>query len=264
MLYTTDGLVLRETSTGEHDRLLTLLTPGEGRITVSAKGSRSQKSKLSGASKLFAYSNFEIYKKGEYRYAREAYIIEPFFGLSNSLESISLASYLCDIAYDITREDVPCVDILRMTLNSLYVLSRGSKAPALVKGVYELRAAGYSGFMPNLERCAECGSEKPVSPMLDVMNGSLYCSECLEKYRARHEIELLHMEDASERNIFCRLSPSSLVALRYALLAKPERMFAFELDDADELRLFSHAAEVYLLNHIEHDFDTLKFYRSIT
>ena len=263
MLYTTDGLVLRETAVGENDKIINLLTPAEGQITVSAKGAKSGKSKLAGATKLFSYSNFEIYKKGEYRYAREAYIIEPFFGLSASLEAMSLASYLCDVASDITGEGVASVDILRMTLNAFYVLSKGTKDPALVKAVYELRAAGYSGFMPDVRACAECGKENPEKPMLDVMNGCLYCESCLEKHRAKHKIELLHIEDAGERDVFCRLSPSSLAALRFALGAKPERMFSFGLDDDFELKLFSHAAETYLLNHLEHDFDTLKFYKSI-
>ena len=43
MLYATDGLVIRETDVGEHDKLLTLLTPSEGQISVSAKGARSSK-----------------------------------------------------------------------------------------------------------------------------------------------------------------------------------------------------------------------------
>ena len=117
MVYSTDGLVLRETPVAEHDKLLTLLTPSEGQISVIAKGARSSRSKFLSSAKLFTYANFEIYKKGEYRYLRDASVNEPFFGLSDDIEKMSLASYLCELATDITGEAVSSVDVLRMTLN---------------------------------------------------------------------------------------------------------------------------------------------------
>ncbi|HOA85757.1 MAG TPA: recombination protein O N-terminal domain-containing protein, partial [Bacillota bacterium] len=41
MLFSTDALVLRCLDTGDYDRILTLLTPEKGRISVIAKGVRS-------------------------------------------------------------------------------------------------------------------------------------------------------------------------------------------------------------------------------
>lgn len=263
MLYATDGLVIRENAVGEHDKLLTLLTPSEGQITVSAKGACSARSRLSGACKLFTYGNYEIYKKGEYRYIKDASVIEPFFGLSSDIEKMSAAAYFCEIACDITGEGVPSVDILRMTLNSFYALSKGIRSTALIKAVYEIRAAGYSGFMPEIDACALCGEKNPAYPMLDVMNGRLVCSECKKKIENLRSRELDISDDPAERGIYCRLTPSSLAALRFALTALPTRMFSFDLTDEKELSLFSAASEAYLLNHLERDFATLKFYKSL-
>lgn len=263
MLYATDGLVIRETDVGEHDKLLTLLTPSEGQISVSAKGARSSKCRLAGVSKLFTYGNYEIYKKGDYRYIKDASVIEPFFGLSSDIEKMSAAAYFCDIACDITGEGVPSIEILRMTLNSFYALSKGIKSTPLVKAVYEIRAAGYSGFMPELEHCALCGETNPARPVLDVMNGRLLCASCRQKIENARQKELATSLDAPYVSIYCRLSPSSLAALRFSLSALPERMFSFDLTEEGELAIFSHACETYLLNHLERDFSTLKFYKSL-
>ena len=58
MSYTADGLVLRVKTTGENDKLLTLLTPLQGKITVLVKGGRSLKSGSLSATQLFSYGNY--------------------------------------------------------------------------------------------------------------------------------------------------------------------------------------------------------------
>ena len=68
--------------------------------------------------------------------------------------------------------------MLRMLLNSLYMLEQRTKPAALIKGVFEMRTAALSGFCPSLECCALCGKETPAGAYLDVMNGRLLCDAC--------------------------------------------------------------------------------------
>lgn len=263
MVYSTDGLVIREVPVGDHDKILTLLTPAEGKITVSVKGARSSRSKIGGASKLFTYANFEIYKKGEFRYTRDASVTEPFFGLSGDIEKMALASYICEIACDITGEGEESEDVLRMTLNSFYALAKGLYPLPQIKAVYEIRAAAMSGFMPDLSGCACCYEKLPESGMLDVMNGSIYCSKCIGEHNEKTEKEMAEHPELTERIIYCRLTASTIAAMHYALASPPQRMFSFELKEEEEIRYFSHACETYLLHHLERDFSTLNFYKSL-
>ena len=64
----TDGLVVRETQTGTADKIITLLTPSYGRLSVSWKGASSLKKKYSASAQPFAYSTFQLRKKGDYYY----------------------------------------------------------------------------------------------------------------------------------------------------------------------------------------------------
>lgn len=48
------AIVLRRTNYGEADRILQLLTPEHGKVSVIAKGARREKSKLAGGIELFA------------------------------------------------------------------------------------------------------------------------------------------------------------------------------------------------------------------
>lgn len=263
MVYSTDGLVLREVALGEHDKLLTILTPADGRITVSAKGARSARSKIGSATKLFTYANFEVYKKGESRYIKDASITEPFFGLSEDIEKMALASYICEVASDITGEGVSSVDIMRMTLNSFYAISKGLYPLPIIKAVYEIRAAGFSGYVPDLDGCAICSEQITKSGMLDVMNGCIYCEKCADKHLKAAEKEMYEHPELAERIVYCRLTTNTVAALRYALFSPSTKMFSFDLTEKDELSFFTHACEKYLLHHLERDFNTLNFYKSL-
>lgn len=56
----TKAIVLRRTNYGEADRILQLLTPNHGRLSVIAKGVRREKSKLAGGIELFAVCDVSI------------------------------------------------------------------------------------------------------------------------------------------------------------------------------------------------------------
>jgi DNA repair protein RecO (recombination protein O) len=262
MLSTTDGLVIRVTDREDNDKLLTVLTPDRGQITVIAKGARSVHSKLLPLVQPFTYANFEIYEKGSsLGWLRGGSVIEPFYGVRDDLDHLALASYLAEVGCDITGEGEPAVDILRLLLNSLFALSGGIKPPWIVKGTFELRAAGFSGFMPDFSGCDACGCQISDPMYLDVMNGRLLCSECV-RTAGRVKRTEMEMEDAGELSLLLPMSSSVTAACRYILTARPERMYAFSLDES-ERENFARVCEDYLLHHLERGFDSLIFYKSL-
>ena len=193
---------------------------------------------------------------------RSGSVIDGFFGLRNDIEKISLAAYLADIAWELSGEDVPAVEMLRMTLNAFYALSNGLKSQEIVKGVYELRSAGFSGFMPDLSKCRYCKKDGAETFYLDVMNGALICSDCILRKSTKERAQETY-ESGEERIVLLPMSQSVLAATRYALYSPPERMFSFALDGEEEIAMFSKTAEEYLLHHLERGFSSLDFYKSL-
>lgn len=62
----TKAIVLRRTNYGEADRIVQLLTPSEGKLSVMARGVRREKSKLAGGIELFARCDVTVSSgKGE-------------------------------------------------------------------------------------------------------------------------------------------------------------------------------------------------------
>lgn len=258
---TVDGLVLREVSVGESDKILTVLT-ADGQITLMAKGARSVKSKFLPVCRLFTYANFEYYERGGYCWVAGGSVNESFFSLGSNITGFALASYVLQLASEITGEGVEASEILRMTLNTLYAIEKQLRPYDQLKAVYELFAADVSGFEPDLTVCSVCEKTVDGDMWLDVMNGCIVCAKC-QSERSGGSLPVPETDRYETRNILVPLDPSALAAMRHVQSAPMSRIFSFSLKTKEALDSFSRAAETYIVNHLERSFDTLEFYRTV-
>ncbi len=263
MEFATNGIITRIYDVGASDKMLNIITSDRGRIGVMVKGGRSPSSKLRSVSQLFTYANFEISQKGSMYWLRSGSVINPFYDLSMDIARVSLASYLCDLANELTDEGGEDDSIMRLLLNSLYLIGRGKKDARIVKAVFELRAAAISGYCPELSFCAYCREPYADIMYLDVMGGKLICTDCLSKKNGKGIEISKEFEYVPEASILCGLSPSAMAAVRYIVNAEDSRIFSFELKDDGETEELSRAAEQYILNHLERSFDSLTFYKQV-
>ena len=127
MEFATNGIITRVYDVGASDKMLNIITQARGRIGVMVKGGRSPSRKHRSVSQLITYANFEISQKGNLYWLRSGSVINPFYDLSIDIARVSLASYLCDLANELTDEGGEDDSIMRLLLISLYLLGRGVK-----------------------------------------------------------------------------------------------------------------------------------------
>ena len=95
MLITTDGLITRSYPSGEHDRIVHLVTPEHGRLSVMVKGGQSKTNRHAAITQLFTYGNYELYhKSGEMYWLRGGSVLHSFYDLTSDLTAMALATYL--------------------------------------------------------------------------------------------------------------------------------------------------------------------------
>ena len=179
-----------------------------------------------------------------------------------------MASYIVDVACEISGENSADTDLLRAVLNTLYAISKELRPLDLIKGAFEFFAASHSGFAPDTSGCSSCKAQTCDGGFcLDVMNGSLLCSDCLsarqKTFYAQSLSEVPEYDRFSTRNILIPLTPETVMAISYASSAPISRLFSFSLSKSSDVQLFSKAGETYLQNHLERSFDTLDFYHTI-
>ncbi|MBR2340638.1 MAG: DNA repair protein RecO [Clostridia bacterium] len=257
MLNEIKGVVIRETNINESDKLLTVFTDN-GTVPVTAKGVRSIKSKNMPACQMFCYSTFTLYEKNGYYWAKEASLINNFFDIRLSVERTAIASYICE-AIDYTATSEPSDEYLSVVLNSLYALSLERYSPEKIKAVFELRVSSLLGFTPDIDACRSC-KQKKERYTLDIMNGSLICSECKKIQAIDSYFE--QTDENGFRYPVVNITDPVREAMRYVIHCKPKDILNFNIPPED-MQCFVKAAEAYFINQIDHGFKTLDFYYSI-
>lgn len=265
MRSTSDGLIIKERASGESDKLLTVLTADRGKILICAKGVRSLKSKNASICRAFTYANLEYYEKNGMFWLASGEVKEHFLTLGTPLEALSLAAYIADVADELSGENFSDTTLLRLLLNTFFAIENSLRPYPLIKGAFEFFAAAHAGFAPDLSSCEKCGkgigdTDKLV---LDVMNGSLLCSECIADKRIPLTNEIAEYDRFETKNVLLPVTPEVIMAIRYAVSADLKRLYSFTLNKESDLSLFSSAGEVYLQNHLERGFETLNFYHDV-
>ena len=248
MHLTTNALVLREVNYKESDKILTLLTEQEGKLTVSARGCRKKGSVIAAACQLLVWGEFTLYEFREMWSVKETASERLFDGIRADLEKLSLASYLAEVTEALAEEGQPDPGLLAVTLNCLHALDKLPASPVQVKAAFEWRAMALAGDEPQLERCGVCFREQPLEPHIHLGEGTVHCAACRSRLG---------------EGVSMPLTPSSLAALRHIVWGPRKRLLSFRLDGEGMKRL-GGAAGAYLMTRLERGFRTLDFYKSIT
>lgn len=239
------GLVLKETNIKEADKLLTILTRDNGKLTVKAPGARRKGCRFRSSAQLFAYSEFTLFEYKGYYSINEAEPIEHFMELSGELELLSLASYFLQLLDAASDEDSVNNELLSLGLNSLYALSKLKKSPDVVKPAFELRLICLAGYEPQVFECPYCGNEQP--DRFNLTEGTVHCAAC---------------RGFITEGISMPINPAALSAVRHIVSGDPRKIFSYKIDAEAEKQLIG-VSEAYVLTQLERSFSTLDFYKTI-
>ena len=246
MFVNTEGLVLREVRYKEADRILTLLTPAYGKITVKARGALRRSSRIAAATQQLTWSDFVLFRNKERWSVNEASVKEDFAGLRGDLTALSLGCYAAECIDTVSVEDQPEPELLQLALNMLYAVSQNTRPQAQLKAAFELRLASLTGYMPDLRSCCVCGSEQPEEPSFGSETGRICCRHC--------------RPEAPGTQFY--LGDEGLAAARYIVSAPAKRLFSFHVGE-ESLGRLSEAAEAYFIYSAGRRFGTLDYYRSL-
>ncbi len=246
MFATVKGLVLRQVRYKEADRILTLLTAEEGKLTVKARGALRRGSKMAAASQDLCYSEFTLFGNRGRWTADEGSSLEQFLGLREDIAQLALGAYFAELLDTVCPEEQPAGPALQLALNALYALSRGMYTPAHVKAVFELRLLSLEGFQPEVDACGVCGRQEPDGPMFSPASGMVHCAGCAP--------------GAAGASV--ALDGPALAAMRRIVLAPPKKEFSFALQD-DSLERLGRAAELFARYQLDKNFYSLDYWKSV-
>lgn len=252
-----DGVVIRETAYGDNDKIVTLLTDTLGKITVTAKGVRSIKSKNSAAVQLFALSQFELTGKNGRYTLKTALLNNSFYALRDDINRFALGSYIVDVVGTVCTENSDETQMLRLLKNCLYAMAEFRDVPLWkIKAAFELKCMAINGLAPDLSCCCDCGKSTEDDTFADKFGyllfapseGAPMCAACAA---------------AREQNYFVQISRETAKIMQYLLECPQSKMLRFSAEQAQVKNELCTAAEKYLCCQTMRRYETLAFYKSL-
>jgi len=146
------GIVIKAAPIGEYDKLVTILTTGEGKLRAFARGAKRINSPLNANTQPFCFGEFNIYQGKNSYSINEANIKNPFREIREDLNLSLYGMYFLELCDYFARDNNPEDDLLKLLYQSLRALLSDKFQNEFVKTVFELKAFMLSGEYPGIPK----------------------------------------------------------------------------------------------------------------
>lgn len=229
------GIVIAENNMGDYDKMLTILTPGFGKISCVAKGARRPQSALLAGTQLFCFAEYMMYKGTTTYHINSCETIEMFYNLRTDLDKLKYAIHINKIIQDITQEGQNCYKILQLLLNTLYIISETETNMDFILSVFKFRLLCILGFTPIVLNCASCKKQENLNKF-SIRDNGFKCETCGKL-------------DKSSIN----MSESTKNAIKFVTSAPAKKVFSFNLKD-EGLKEFKLISKIYFNEKLEKEY----------
>jgi DNA repair protein RecO (recombination protein O) len=182
-LIETEAVVLRTLRYGESDAILTLLTPGAGRVSAIAKGARKPTSRQGGRLQPGVRLQASLVQgRGDLLIMRSSQVVDAGAGLWMDGYRLRAAGCVLEVAMRVVPEDEEAEAAYNLTTRALALISTAAPRegqprfePYVLGMQAKLLAA--SGLVPHLASCAACGGPAPLVGFAATAGGAV-CPAC--------------------------------------------------------------------------------------
>lgn len=148
--FVTPAIILRRTDYGEADRILTALTPEQGKLRLMAKGVRRMKSKMAGGIDLFTVSSLTVLEgKGDMGTLISARMQQHYGRIVRDLDRVQLGYDLIKLLDKVT-EDNPEPDYFQLLEQAFQALDEPAIDLSLIRLWFQSQLLRIAGHSPNL------------------------------------------------------------------------------------------------------------------
>lgn len=231
----TKGIILVENNVGDYDKMITMLTPGLGKIGCHAKGARRNKSSLMAGTQFLCFGEYLLFKGNDTYNINSCEPIEIFYNIRIDYDKLKYVAQIIKIVCDVTNENDNSYRTLQLLLNTLYTISELEKNLDLVLAIFKIRLLSILGFTPKIDKCKNCNEEIDIK-YFSIKDDGIKCGACGKIDKSAIQI-----------------SEGTLTAIRYIITAPAKKIFSFNVSEEciKELELVS---KIYLNEKIEKEY----------
>lgn len=223
------GIVIKEVQYKDNDKIITILTDTLGKISCIAKGAKKTNSPILANSQYLVYNEFVLYKSKNFYYINSASVVDTFYNLRVDLDKLESVFELTRLIQRVTDENQDTSNILKLFLNTLYILNKLNKDNNLIISTFKIKLFCLLGFMPHIKKCSNCGQafldlDTKDSLYYDYVENVFCCENCI---------------NGKDKRRYIKINKVTVIAIEYIMKSDIKKVFNFELKDISGLKLFS-------------------------
>ena len=154
-LYRDQGVVLRTIKLGETDRIVSMMTRGNGKVRAVAKGVRKPGSRFGARLEPTTHLAFQCYRGRELDVITQVETIDANRALREHYGCLTHAVSMLEAVDQVSLEREPNHALYRMLEQALRTLA--NEPSPIVSTAFFWKMLSLEGFHPMLDECARCG-----------------------------------------------------------------------------------------------------------
>ncbi len=174
-----EGIVLRQTSYRESDKIIVVFTREFGKIGMVARGAKKGKSRLAAVTQPFTTGMFSFFGGRGLVTMQQGDVIQNFSSIQQDIFLTAYASFVCELLDKATEERQKNEYLFELAYAILRDIDEGYDAQILTQ-IFEMKMLNVLGLYPVMDRCAICSETEGHFDFSSASDG-LVCHRCFEK-----------------------------------------------------------------------------------
>ncbi len=242
-LFSTEAIVLHKTDFRDSDKIMTFLTPDQGRISGLARGAKRVRSPFGASLEVLTHGRLVYFdRQGKNLiHINHFDIVNSFQKIRENLLHSSSCLYLCELIMRMVPERAAARDCFILLLETMEQIGKTTDPDPILR-IFEICLLHLLGFAPRVDACVVCGETEGKFRFVREQGG-LVCERCDKKEKGNGT-----------------LSKGSIYFWRQAPMIRRDAMSRIRLDRRvnRELKRLLHDYFVYILGREIRSFNFLE------
>jgi DNA repair protein RecO (recombination protein O) len=234
--YRSKGIVLKAMDYRESDKIVTIFTEKEGKISAVAKGTKKPNSSLRACVQPFVFSSLYFSQGKSMDIITQGKLLDFFGNSREDLLRTLYCIYIMELLDKSLMDKVKMPELFHIALTVLQIIDQVGYNPLLIR-FFEMRLLTNLGYKPFLLECVSCGKKQKNFSCFSPAEGGVICDECKSNISGSLPI-----------------SGEVLSIMKLLITADPGILNKLKVTDSAQSRL-EHILESYLEYHLERKFN---------
>lgn len=178
MYYQSRGIILRQRDFKDSDKLLSIFTEKQGKVTAIAKGVKKTKSSLRACVQPFCHSFLHFNQGQNMDLITQAKLLDFYGNSRQDLERALHCYYLMELLDKSLQERLPLPGLYKTLVNVLEAVNEQGLNPLYIR-YFESQLLVELGYKPVLKQCVICGQKPAERFYFSLHEGGIICSACI-------------------------------------------------------------------------------------